>query len=270
MKKLNALTFVLIICKILSINAAPLRIISLVPSQTEMLFELGYGKQIVGISDYCNFPEETKYIPKIGGLELNVEKIMTLKPNILLDINAMHKKYQLLFSQLNLNYINFNVTTLEDIGIMAEKIVNILGPTAQSSSFLSTWQTRIQELTTTQIDYHPRIYLEIWDKPMQAAGSKSFIGDIIRRCGGQNIISDPVDYPVINSEQIIAADPEIILIAYPHPNLDQIKKRPGWSHICAIKKNQVHALNQDLFVRPGPRNLQAISILQNIIRNYKH
>jgi iron complex transport system substrate-binding protein len=234
-----------------------------------MLFELGYGNQIVGISDYCNFPEETKKITKIGGLDLNVEKIMSLKPNMVLDLNAMHRKYQLLFSQLGLNYVNFNVTSLEDIGIMAEKIASILGPTTQSSSFSSTWQTRIQELATTKADYRPRIYLEIWDAPMQAAGPKSFMGEMLRRCGGQNIISEPVDYPVMNSEQIIAADPEIILVAYPHPNLDQIKKRPGWSNISAIKKNQIHALNQDLFVRPGPRNLQALKILQNLIQPLK-
>ncbi len=269
MKKLGLITLILLLCNAFSISASPMRIISLVPSQTEMLFELGYGDQVVGISDYCNYPAEAEKITKIGGLDLNVEKIMSLKPNMVLDLNAMHRKYQLLFSQLGLNYVNFNVNNLEEIGQMAEKIASIIGPTEKSKSFSSTWQVRLKELAISNSNYRPRVYLEIWDAPMQAAGPKSFMGEMLRSCGGQNIISEPIDYPVMNSEQVIAADPEVIFVAYPHPNLDQIKSRPGWSNVSAIKKNRIHALNQDLFVRPGPRNLQALKILQDLIQKVK-
>lgn len=269
MKKLGAMTLILVLCNVFSICASPMRIISLVPSQTEMLFELGYGDQIVGISDYCNYPAETEKITKIGGLDLNVEKIMSLQPNMVIDLNAMHRKYQLLFSQLGLNYVNFNVNNLEEIGQMAEKIASILGPTDKSKSFSSSWEVRLKELAIANSEHRPRVYLEIWDAPMQAAGPKSFMGEMLRSCGGQNIISEPTDYPVMNSEQIIAADPEIILVAYPHPNVDQIKNRPGWGNISAIKKNRIHALDQDLFVRPGPRNLLALKILKDIIQRAK-
>lgn len=237
------------------------RIVSLVPSQTELLFALGYGSQVVGISDYCNFPAKTAEISKVGGLDLNVEKIMSLKPNLVLDLNSMNRKYQLLFSQLGLNYVNFNVSRLEDIPDMAGKICLILeGSADKARSFQQEWKTRLEKLSS--INSSPlRVYLEIWDAPMQAAGPASFIGAMIKTCGGENVIKENQDYPVVNSEHVIAADPEVILIVYPHPDLASIKKRPGWSGISAIKKNRVHALNQDLFVRPGPRNLEALDTL---------
>ncbi|MEW6713430.1 MAG: helical backbone metal receptor [Candidatus Riflebacteria bacterium] len=257
-----AILLSLFICISFSLSAAGTsRIVSLVPSQTELLFALGYGPQVVGISDYCNFPARTAEISKVGGLDLNVEKIMSLKPNLVLDLNSMNRKYQLLFSQLGLNYVNFNVSRLEDIPEMAGKICQILdGNEDKAQSFQQEWKTRLEKLSS--INSSPlRVYLEIWDTPMQAAGPASFIGALIKTCGGENVIKESQDYPVVNSEHIIAADPEIILIAYPHPDLDSIKKRPGWSGISAIKKNRVHALDQDLFVRPGPRNLEALDIL---------
>lgn len=265
-----AFILLLLFCfNIVSLAAKPFRVVSLVPSQTELLFELGYGKQIVGVSDYCNFPGETSEISKIGGLDLNVEKIMSLQPNLVLDLNSMHRKYQLLFTQLGLNYVNFNVKKLQDIPEMAARIASILGDNVRVSAFQEAWESKMSQLAANDSSKSFRVYLEIWDAPMQAAGPLSFMGEMVKTCGGSNIVTEASDYPVMNSEQIIAADPEIILVAYPHPDLESIKKRPGWSSISAIKNKKVFAVDQDLFVRPGPRNLEAMSILQQLFKSNK-
>lgn len=238
------------------------RVIALVPSQTEMIFALGFGENLVGVTDYCNFPEQTSRITRVGALELNLEQIMSLRPNLLLDLNSMHRKYQLLFTQLGLNYVNFNITKLEDIPEMAAKIAQILGDESRSSVFIDAWKEEMKRLSLFDSTKKLRVYLEIWDTPMQAAGPLSYMDEMIRICGGENVVKQSSDYPVLNSEQVISADPEVILVAYPHPKLESIKNRPGWSIISAVKNNRIYAIDQDLVVRPGPRNLEALKIMQ--------
>lgn len=240
------------------------RIVSLIPSQTELLFELGFGKDIVGVSDYCNFPEESASRNKVGGMELNIEKIMSLKPTLILDLNSMHKRYELLFRQLGLNYVDLRIEKLADIPLAATEVSSILSAPKNSASFVRKWDEEMAKIALNRPEVSPRVYLEIWDTPMQAAGPLSFMGQMIEIASGENIITNQTDYPVVNSEHIISANPEIILIAYPLPNLEAIKARPGWSNISAVKTGKIFSLNQDLFVRPGPRNLEGLKILLDI------
>jgi iron complex transport system substrate-binding protein len=250
-------------------NLVQTRIVSLIPSQTEMLFKLGFGDKVVGVSDYCNFPPETSKITKIGGLEINIEKVMALRPTLVLDLNSMHRRYELLFGQLGLNYVNMNINKLSDIPETAKQISTILGSATKGNEFVENWHKGMSEITLNSSDIEPKVYLEIWDQPMQAAGPTSFMGEMVTTAHGQNIITNQTDYPVVNSEHVIAADPDIILIAYPLTNLESIKNRPGWKNITAIRKNNIFALNQDLFVRPGPRNIDGLKELRRIFSNLK-
>lgn len=242
------------------------RIISLVPSQTELLFALGLGTQLVGVSDYCNYPPEALEKPKIGGLELNIERIMSLRPSILVDINNMHKKYEMLFGQLGLNYVNFNLTRLEQLPQVALELAEILSAQEKGVEFATSWNKQIENLELEAPANQVKVYFEIWDTPMQAAGSNSYIGEMLSKAGGSNIFSDTIDFPVVNSEAIINGDPDVIFVAYPLPKLETIKNRAGWQSMKAIKKNQIYALDQDLFIRPGPRNLAGLKQLNSIFR----
>ncbi len=237
------------------------RIVSLVPSNTELLFAMGFGKQIVGVTDYCNFPEEANAIPKIGGLELNIEKLLSLKPTALIDLNFMHRRYELLFRQLGLNYISVNIKNLTDVPTAAIKLAEIMGEKAKGEKFSNDWNVKLSSLKLNKINSEVKVYFEIWDTPMQAAGNASFIGEIISSAGGTNIVDSATDFPVINSEMIIEKNPDIIFISYPLTDTTSISKRSGWSLIEAVKRKRIITLNQDVFVRPSPRNLEAIEIL---------
>ncbi|OGK10404.1 MAG: hypothetical protein A2W80_16455 [Candidatus Riflebacteria bacterium GWC2_50_8] len=268
MKHLSSATLIILSCLILLSSFAGAadqqRIISLVPSQTELLFHLGLGDLVVGTSDYCNYPEEARSKPRIGALELNIERIMSLRPTLLVDVNSMHKKYALLFSQLGLNYMNFTVNRLEQLPKMAEELTRIIGQPEKGQEFAAAWRKQTADLINQQTALMPKVYFEIWDTPMQAAGFSSYIGDMIKAAGGENILSDPIDFPVVNSETIIQADPDVIIIAYPLPSLDSLAARPGWKNLRAVKNHQIHALDQDLFIRPGPRNIEALLQLRKI------
>ncbi len=259
-------TIILVFAMITSmpILAADHRIISLVPSQTELLFEMGFGSQVVGVSDFCNFPDAARQIDKIGGLELSIEKIVALRPTLLVDANSMHKKYQPLFYQLGLNYVNYVTTRLEHLPSVACELANLLQEPGKGKIFSEAWNSRLRKLDLKRPAKQVLVYFEIWDTPAQAAGQTSFIGELIARAGGTNISSDQNDFPLVSSEAVIKADPDVILVAYPLPKLENIKNRAGWGSLKAVKSNSLFALDQDLFVRPGPRNLEGLEQLNKI------
>jgi iron complex transport system substrate-binding protein len=254
----------------LSLQAAPeQRIVSLVPSQTEMLFSLGLGDKVVGISSYCNYPPQAAELPRIGDMDLSIEKIMTLKPTILIDANNMHRKYEMLFRQLGLNYVNFSITGLDNIPQMARELSQLLGFPEKGDQFAENWNSQTAPANLPKPMKEVKVYLEIWDTPMQGAGDTSFIGQMISKAGGKNIIAGAQEYPVMNYESIISADPDIILLAYPANDTQSIKARPGWQNIQAVKNNRIHRLDQDLFVRPGPRNIEGLKILNGLFQQIR-
>ncbi len=251
------------------VNASETRVISLVPSQTEMIYALGLEDCMVGRSDYCNFPPEAQQKPSIGNMELNIEKIVSLRPTLLLDTNSMHQRYAPLFQQLGLRYINMPTTTLQQVKEAAAKVAELLGNTKAGERFSEDWDARLRRISPDSSEKPVSVYFEIWDTPAQAAGDSSFIGEIIRQAGGRNIYASQGDYPVVNPETLLKEDPEVILLSYPVTSLENIKKRPGWSALRAIKGNHLYALDQDLFVRPGPRNLNAVDRLHEIFKKVR-
>jgi iron complex transport system substrate-binding protein len=230
---------------------------------------MGFGKEIVGVSDYCNYPNATKRIQRIGGLEIKIENIISLKPTLILDMNEMNKRYELIFKQLGLNYINVNLKRLDDISYAAMQIAKILSAPEKGESFIKDWKKQKEALNLQPLQSQPKVYFEIWDTPTQAAGPNSFIGELISVAGGKNIVSGNNKFPVVNSETVITMNPDVILLSYPVKSTDSLRNRPGWDIIKAVKSNRIFILDQDLFVRPGPRNLEAIKKLNQIFRKIK-
>ncbi len=269
---LRTVTALLIIFSVVFVSAAStseMRVVSLVPSQTEMIYALGLEELLVGRSDYCNFPAEAQQKPSVGSMELNIEKIVSLRPDLLLDTNGMHQRYAPLFQQLGLKYVNMPTTSLQQVREAAAKVADLLGHPQAGRKFSEEWEAQLGKILPVPSAKPVSVYFEIWDTPTQAAGDSSFIGEIIRQAGGQNIFVCQGDYPVVNSETLISKDPEVILLSYPVTNLEGIKKRPGWGTLRAIKGNQIYALDQDLFVRPGPRNLTAVNRLNEIFKKVR-
>ena len=250
-------------------NASEIRVISLVPSQTEMIYALGLEACLVGRSDYCNFPADAQQKPSVGNMELNIEKIVSLRPTLLLDTNGMHQRYAPLFQQLGLKYVNMPTTSLQQVKEAAAKVAELLGNPQAGKKFSDDWDAQLGRISPDLSEKPVSVYFEIWDTPTQAAGDSSFIGEIIRQAGGRNIYAGQGDYPVVNPEALLKEDPEVILLSYPVTSLESIGKRPGWSVLRAIKSNRLYALDQDLFVRPGPRNLTAVNRLHEIFKKVR-
>ncbi len=268
--KLIAIVFLLLFCSIISPNSLKAetsnRIISLIPSSTEMLFSIGFGREIIAVSNYCNYPsKEIEGLPRIGDQNLNIEKILSLKPTILVDTNGIHKRYEELFQKLKLNYLNLSIKSIEDVPLEASRLAEILGDKTKADDFIKKWNLEISKLTTNNDKKIPSIYMEIWNNPIQAVGGNNIMNSIILAAGGENVLAKQNDYPVINSEILMVANPDIIILAYPDADIESVKKRPGWKIINAVKNNRVFSINQDTIVRPGPRNIEAIREINKFI-----
>lgn len=263
MKKV--ITIILLSCLTMTCLATEIRIVSLAPSQTELLVHMGFGEEIVGISDHCNYPpDKIRRKVRVGGMELNIEKIVSLQPTMILDINSLHRKYETLFSRLGLNYINFRVSDTSQLPQMALEVATLLGEPEKGKSFSEEWNSKTSILRLTKTQQPVKVYCEIWDNPIQAAGINGYIGKMIEKAGGINVIENKTDYPVINTETIMLKSPDVIIVCYPVKNIDSIKERPGWSKIKAITNQQIYHVDQDLFVRPGPRNIEGLLLLKKI------
>ncbi|HOT28240.1 MAG TPA: helical backbone metal receptor [Candidatus Ozemobacteraceae bacterium] len=242
------------------------RIVSLAPEITEFLLELGGGSSIVGVSDSCSLPADASLIPRIGTVELNMERLVRLKPTAILDLNGAHRRYELLFRQLSLRYVNIGIDQLADIPSAAVRLSNELGTPDRGTAFTATWERQLSRLVSKHAHPKPRVYIETWDAPLQSATEKSFIGQLVQLAGGENVISDSSNrYPVVTDIQIITSNPEVIFIAYPIGDISRISSRPGWGDIDAVRKKRVYQLGDEQN-RLGSAALKNLLALSNLLR----
>ena len=171
------------------------RIITLAPSQTELVYAMGLGEQIVGVSDYSDYPKDALNKTKIGDIELKVELILSLSPTIIIDVNSMRKSYEPLFRRLNLNYVNYNISEMEDIASMALEIGKCLKEEEKANKFASKWLSEVQALNLKKPEVHFTLYAEICGTPIKSACNKSFISKNIERSGGKTSLTAKLNIP---------------------------------------------------------------------------
>ena len=134
-----------------------------------------------------------------------------------------------------------------------------------ASAFAKQWEQDYSNLKVFKPEQKPRVYIEIWNNPIQACGGNNNMNSILEIAGGINIFAGQKDFPSINSEMMIKENPDIILLAYPEADAEAIRNRPGWNIIKAVKNGHIFPINQDIMVRPSPRNIDAMKKINEII-----
>lgn len=244
-----------------------LRIVSAVPSQTEMLFALGFGALVVGVTDFCNYPASATALPSIGAIELNLEKIVALNPTHVVDLQSMHRRYQGALERMHIRYLDYPLRSVADVPRMAASLATDLGFPQAGERFRETWEREMPP--GPPVDGNAtgsRVFIEIWNLPLQGAGPSSFLGELLELSGGRNILaSATTEFPLVNPETVVREDPEIILLAYPASETAEVEGRSGWRDIAAVRRGRVMRVEQDLFVRPGPRLIDAYRQMRQLL-----
>jgi iron complex transport system substrate-binding protein len=255
-----------------TIESIPQRIVSLAPSNTELLFAVNAGKQVIGVTDYCDYPynfaEWVTYgnMSTIGGYwQPAIEPIIALNPDLVI-ANGGGPSDQAAANLRSMGYtvIVLNPKTIDDVLNNLDIVGKATGHTNEATTLISSLQARINAVASkvAGITDKPTVYMEVSDDPLMAVGPGGFIDDLITLAGGTNIFSDAATaYPIVSSDVIIAKNPDIILSPF-----SNVVGRPGWSTINAVANNQIYNRGSDnIYVRGGPRLVDALEELSKTL-----
>jgi iron complex transport system substrate-binding protein len=260
-------------------DSVPQRIISLAPSNTQILYAIGVGDRVVGVTDYDAYPYnfsawfEAGNMTSIGGFSTpNKETIAQLQPDLLL-ATTIHDADLPAFRDLGYKVLVLNpknvTSVLNDI-IMVGKAT---GAEQNATDLVNSISAKIDDIAAKIAAAHlekPRVYYEVWYPPLMSASGTSFIGDVITLAGGQNIFENETDqYPTVSSESVVNANPQVILLPTDMANageapfygsVDQVKQRPGWDAISAVQNNRIVIVDGGLFAEASPRIAEQIEV----------
>lgn len=254
-------------------ESAPQRIVSLAPSETEGLFALGLDEQVVGVSDNDDYPVAVKDKPKMGGWQVNVEAVVAAKPDLVLSGNLVDEATVKSLTDLGIKVYQSDAKTLEGVIANIRAVAQITDHQAEGEEVVSQMEKErdqvVEAVKSLTPEQRSKVYIEF--SPGWTVGKGEFMDEMITLAGGENIASDLTGWNEINEENIIKANPDVILYASSVVDennktlADIIKGRSGWNQIKAIKEDRIVGLNDNLLSRPGPRVTQGLIELATAI-----
>jgi iron complex transport system substrate-binding protein len=249
-----------------TLDRPPQRIVSVLPSLTETVCELGACARLVGVDRYSNHPASVRALPQVGGgVDPNLEAIVALRPDVVLMAKSSRGAQRL--EALGLKVVALEPKTSADVQRVMGKVGQLLDvPDAQR-----VWRAIEAGVAAAAQSLPPgarghRVYFEVSRGPY-AAGTTSFIGEMLERLGMRNIMTpDLGPFPKINPEYVVRADPDVILIG--QRNAHGLAQRPGWATMRAIREDRICVFEEaesDVLVRPGPRMAEAARLLARCV-----
>lgn len=259
-----------------SLSTPAQRIVSLAPSNTEILFAIGAGEQVVGRDELSDYPEAASAVTSIGSAfqNLNTELIVSLKPDLVFaaEINTPEQVKQLEDAGLTVYYLN-NPTTLEGLYVNLELAAHLTGHEAEAAELVVSLKARVaavdEKIAPLSSRFSVFYELDSTDpaKPF-TAGKGTFITLLIERAGGYNIASGVDGYPQLSLEEIVAADPAFVILGDSMWGVtpESVATRPGWENLTAVKNGNVFPFDDNLVSRPGPRLVDGLEALAKLLR----
>lgn len=247
-----------------TIERRPERIVSLAPSNTEILFAVGAGERVVGVDTFSDHPGEVASLPRLGGLtDTNFEKIVELAPDLILTIGGTDEQVARL-EELGITVLVIQPETFEDVLDRIRLIGRVVGEEQAAADLLAEMGARVDAVRRAVGDVpeaeRPRVFYEVWHDPLMTVGPGGFIHDVIALAGGVNVFADADNpWPVVSLEAVVARDPQVIITTF-QDSYDQLlaRSRPGWDGISAVQQGRVYRIDQNLISRPGPRLVDAL------------
>lgn len=272
----SSMTFTDGLGRIVALDSIPQRIVSLSPSNTEMLFAVGAGKQIVGRDEFSDFPEESKSITSVGGSmgKINLEQVTALQPDLVLAAQINTPEQVKALEDLNLKvYYLPNPTDIQDLLKILETVGQLSGHQAEAKSLTDSLRKRVDAvMNLPKLDKPVKVFYELDgtdpSKPW-TPGKGSYIDELVGLAGGMNIGSIAGDgWVQISQEAVLAENPDLILLgdaAY-GVTADMVSQRSGWNALSAVQNGRVIAFDDNLVSRPGPRLVDGLEKLAELIR----
>ena len=262
--------------RVVSIDSIPQRIISLAPSNTEILFALGLGDRVVGVTEFCDYPEAAKAKPKIGGFTtVDMESVVALEPDLILAGNIHQDETIPKLESLGLTVFALAPQTVDGVLENITLVGEITGSSQEAAQLVASLEARIKAITdqtdSLSESQRPGVFYILWHDPLMTVGSEARIHELIVKAGGINIAQDLTgDYPTISLEAVILANPQVIIAGSGHGTGEDstfqfAKTEPILEDTDARRHGRVYEIDADLPSRPGPRIVDALEELARLI-----
>ncbi len=225
------------------------KIVSLVPSSTEIVFAVGAGDKVVGVTRYDVYPPEL--VDKLkagtivsvgGGFDPDIEKIAALKPDIILVDGPSHvgSKPLTKLKELGFTIVALNANSIEGVLKDIRLVGKIVGNTAQADNVMATMNAKINFVVSkTSNAPKVKVYIENWPDPLFSVGLGYLQNEMVEKSGGINIFSDLTGSGQVNAEAVIERNPDVIIMFHNQTGIGDLRNRPGWDQINAVKNNKV-------------------------------
>ena len=236
----------------------PARLVSLAPSVTETLFVLGLEDHVVGDTDYCEYPPAAKLKPHVGSiLNPSLETIVALKPDLVLGSpEANRREIADRLARFGIPLYGVTARSVDETLASIADLGNLLGHEPEAARVVGGLRARIDAVAKRVAGSKaPRVLFVVWYRPLTTAGAGTFIGDVIRRAGG-DLVSGGLEgeWPKLSLEEALRLDPDIILFPRSEsfsPDLEEFQKLPGWRDMRAVKTRRMYIIS-DAIIRPSP------------------
>jgi iron complex transport system substrate-binding protein len=245
------------------------RVVSLAPSNTELLCSVGAKDQIIGVSSFCDYPKDVAKITKAGTfISANLERLARLKPDLVMLVSGQEE----LAGKIKNHHINTVVIAnekLTDIGKNLKRIGELTGHCQEGSDAAQNFEAKLQALAKIidKSKLRPKVFYCVWPQPLMTAGKASFINGVITSCGGTNVAGDMnASYPRFSLERLVLSNPDLIIMPYEARNQTFIKQSP-WNKLQAVRQNKIYYLpdqKNDMLSRPTLRVLKGMAWLGGV------
>jgi iron complex transport system substrate-binding protein len=260
----------------ITLHKAPERIVSLSPKNTEILFALGAGEHVVGATTYCTYPPAAARLEKVGGFSsksLNLERIVSLKPDLILAAGKVHAPIVDELQRLGLTVFSLTGDTFSEFRAETEILGQLTGKETEAMSLVKSLNERIDRVRKRALaipnEERVSVVYVVWKDPLTVAAPSSYLGEMIELCAGKNIAEDNVaSFPKISLELLLARDPQVIVSSSNHAGIlskESLRAAAGWSELQAVRDDRVYLLDGDLVSRCGPRFVDALERMAHAI-----
>ena len=261
--------------RVVKLDKIPQRIISLAPSNTEILYALGLENKLVGVTEYCDYPEAAKDKPKVGGFStVDIERVIEIGPDLILAVNIHKNEVVPELERLGLTVLTLEATTPEEVLEGISLVGKCTGKEEEASQLVNEMRRRIEAITTKTANLtearKPRVLFIMWHDPLMSVGL-GLRHDLIVEAGGINIVEELGEaYPAVTLEWVIDANPEVIIAATGMGTGEDLPfqfalDEERLAGVDARLNNRVYQINTDLIGRNGPRIAQGLEQVAKMI-----
>ena len=253
----------------LVLSSPPRRIVSLTPGTTEVLFAIGAGKQVVGVTSYCDYPPEAKRLPKVGDMRVNVEAVVARRPDLVVADGVLNRRFIPAMERLKLPLLVIAARTWLDVARVIRLLGEATGQDTQAEALAQRFHQAEREARSRRASStKPGVVftLNVEPLPMWVAGRDLFVDDMIRLAGGRNVAADGgSNYYPLSAEALLVRNPDILITTVPADRLSPLYEHPVLKRLKAVQYRRVYSVDSNLFVRPTPRLIQGLEQLTTIL-----